>query len=226
MAQRPEQSAAKRLLDALSRPMPADEQLDNLVPDYIDAELAGENAAVRFPEVHAYILSNEEAGEMYTTLLDAEMADRAATLANPAAINTTSVSFKPDLSFLNSQTASQTNLLLKEWRQRVVAFAQQLAQTLQPKRMLHFEDFVEHFFDIRSEYPDALSLKSGGSNVFAAVEGDVPDELRWLEATYQFARLRTTNGDPTQLAQTVANNIGLPKSLHKRFVELISTWTA
>lgn len=220
MTDKRDQEAARRLLDAMGREAPADERLDALIPDYVDAELAGEDAAARFPEVHAYILSNEDAGMLYAALLDAEMADRS---SDPAQHLQSAVAFKPNLSFVGSAVR------LADWQQRIADFAQRAAQLLQPQLQLRFDDFTAFFFDLRAGLPDATSLQAGASNAFAAVGGDVPDELRWLEATYQFDHLRTTAGDTARLREValqVAANAGLPKSLRPRFADLIIDWPA
>jgi hypothetical protein len=209
------------MLDALGRITPANEALDALIPAYIEAELAGENAAARFPDAHAYILSNDEAGALYADLLDAALADRTAAQPAPAA------NFKPDLSFL-SAAPDERNASVA-WQQRIVAFAKHAAQTLLPGRALRFEDFADFFFDIRREVPDGVAFERGVSSAFAAVEGEVPEEIRWLEAAYQFDRLRGTTSDPALLstiARAAAENAGLPRQVRARFVELVLAWPA
>lgn len=220
MADKRDQDAARRLLEALGREAPADERLDALIPEYVDAELAGEDVAARYPQVHAYLLANEEAAALYSALLDAEMADRS---SDPADHPQAASDFKPDLSFLGPAAE------MPAWQQRIVDFAQRVARLLQPQRPLHFEDFAAFFFDIRAGQPDEITLQAGASNAFAAVEGDVPDELRWLEATYQVARLRGASSDAAELnriALRAAANAGLPKPLHARFAEIIAAWPA
>lgn len=220
MTDKRDQDAAKRLLDALGRESPADKRLDALIPNYVDAELAGEDAAARFPQVHDYIFTNEDAGMLYADLLDAAMAERS---SDPASNLQGASAFKPDLSFLESGAR------LSDWQQQIADFAQRAARMLQPQLQLRFDDFIEFFFDIRAGQPNVISLQAGASSAFAAVEGDVPDELRWLEATYQFDRLSSTAGSLARLreiALQAAANAGLPKSLHPRFAELIVDWPA
>lgn len=203
----------RRLLDALrSDQGEVNPDLDALLPDYAQAQLDGMDAAALFPEAHAYVLRSEHAFALCATLLDQGLELESDAPFVAAAAVATDRPFVPDLSFLRPKGPN-----LEE---RVLAITQRIVDVLVPKADLALDLFAEGYFAARARLPARMRLAELPSNAFGAAGGDVPDEIRWLEASYQVLRGRDESPQAplSELALTAANNAGLAASLRPRFV--------
>ncbi len=206
--------AARRLLNFLdsgvSGANTTDEVLDIQIPEYVRAELAGKDVKAIYPDVHAYILSNLSADDLYRHLLDVEQ-----NLIEKSETSKDSL-FKPDLSFLGLKRAeTQTN-----WQAEIVEIAKRITRVIEKKKLL-IDPFVRPFFERRPQLPDRLEIRRGTEHAFAALGSDAPEELRWLEAVYQTRALsvNASQSDLPRIAQEAAVNAGLPKKLRKKFAD-------
>ena len=214
MSKNRDQDAARRLLSSLSDDRGVIESLDNQLPEYVQAELDEKPIHALYPSLHEYILHSEHASVLYASLLELEKAERVGTLVSPPQ------GFKADLSFLDED---KTRSPLTDWRARVVEAAERLANILSPRVSLSFGGVAEAFFSLRPSLPDNIELGEGIATAFGAADGEIPTEVSWLEAAYQFQRVRLVNPahDATRQALDAAQNAGLPRAIHTRFAELI-----
>ncbi len=203
----------RRLLDAIrNEKAEINPDLDAAMPDYAQAQLDGLDAAALFPEVHAYVLRSAHAFGLCAALLDQGLELESDTLLAETPSPVLDTPFVPDLSFLRPKGPS-----LEE---RVLAITQRIVDVLVPKADLALDLFADGYFTSRARFPARMRLAELPSNAFGAAGGDVPDEIRWLEASYQVLRGRdeTPEAPLSELALTAATNAGLAAPLRPRFV--------
>lgn len=202
----------RRLLDAIRNLKgEVNLDLDAALPDYAQAQLDGLDAAALFPEVHAYVLRSAHAFALCAALLDQGLELESDSLLAETASPVLNTPFVPDLSFLRPKGPS-----LEE---RVLAITQRIVDVLVPKADLALDLFADGYFATRARLPARMRLAELPSNAFGAAGGDIPDEIRWLEASYQVLRATDENpqADLGDLALTAATNAGLATALRTRF---------
>lgn len=199
---------ARKINRALSEDVGENESLDMRIADYVRDELAGKPVAVLYPDVHAYIRDSDHASELYAGLM--RMLDEDASAAP-----STSADMSFDLSFL-------TGDLVRIRNARILALARGAVARLRSGAQLFLEDFEEAFLELRPKQGPGMLSDRAGAVEFGAIGGAVDEEIRWLEAAYQFVITleQQPDSNPLDVALRAAANAGLPKALHAGFAEL------
>jgi hypothetical protein len=200
--------AARMLRDSLGDAERMDENLDAQMLDYVLTELAGESVDVLYPEVRRYILSSEHASRLYATLLEMEQAAQSGQPLQPA--------MPPvfDLSFLSGASASSL-------QERVMKLAEHQVSLLRPKAELNLDLFARPFFKARADLVAQLRFQGLQAHAFGALDPNVEEELRWLEAVYEvIVQLDVEpSSDVRQLALRAAGNAGIPPQYRDAFAQ-------
>lgn len=139
------------------------------LPDYIDAELAGEPVAKLFPRVKHHLDRCDSCAQEYAELLDAEWAEQRGALAKPAAMP------RPDLSFLPQPKRTLQEIVLERTRA--------LLPTLAPAHLRELEVIADTFF-ARVQQLGTFELRSNAAQAMGLGKRDTNPALNLLAASY------------------------------------------
>lgn len=196
-------------------PSQTDKSLDERIPDYVLAELTGEDAKLLFPAVHHYILTHPHASQLYTQLLKIEQATLDATLPQP------NRAYTPDLSFLAptwkehfewaTTKVKELNRQLKLDLPNINGVARRMLEKLETKA-------GEWVYTA----PNLMQGPAGAINLSGAIR----EEEQWIGALYNVVRQHRANTHQSveQIAMQVAQQTNLPKKHHILFVKSCVLW--
>ncbi len=220
----------RRLGDALWSER--DEQLSHAacletLPDYIDAELAGETVAKLFSRVKHHLDRCDSCAQEYAELLDAEWAEQRGALTKPAAMP------RPDLSFLPQPKRSLQEIVLERTRA--------LLPTLAPAHLRELEVIADTFF-ARVRQLGTFELRAGAAQAMGLGGRDTNPALKLLAATYAITQNLTRDITRAQFeewlqqarlqqeletrANDAARDIGIERELAARFARAYAEQTA
>ncbi|MBI4674681.1 MAG: hypothetical protein HY741_23805 [Chloroflexi bacterium] len=164
----------QRLGDALWNP--DDEQLSHAacraaLPEFVDAELAGDAVAKLYPAVKHHLDRCDECGREYAELLDTAWAEQRGALVKPRAMP------RPDLSFLPQppSTRSLPEIVL-EWTRR-------LLPTFAPGRERELAVIADTFFT-RVAPLKTFELRAGAVQAMGLGRRETSPALETLAACY------------------------------------------
>ena len=151
------------------------------LPEYVDAEIAGERLTEKFPQVKRHLDSCGNCSEQYAELLGLTLAERVGEIPTPAKIP------EPDLAFLPPLSEPVPVISFSEFvKQKAAAILQAVAPTELPD----LSGIVDSFFK-RIDLLDAGSVFLGGKFAFsrrtAQAMGLGADELTRPVATLAVA---------------------------------------
>jgi len=163
----------RRLGNALwnqtDEPLSHAECLEQL-PEFIDAELAGEAMAKRLPRVKHHLDQCDACSAEYAELLETEWAEQRGALARPTNMP------RPNLDFLPQPIPALSDVVLQ--------LAQQLIAVINPARARELSVIAATFFEQARGLGDDLYLRSSPAPALNLGRGEISDGLKTLAGTY------------------------------------------
>lgn len=205
-----------------------DEQLSHAacleqLPEFIDAELAGEAVAKRLPRVKHHLDCCDTCAQEYAELLDTEWAEQRGALARPSNIP------RPNLSFLPHAKRSLPEVVLERTRA--------LLPSLAPASMRELGVIADTFF-ARVQHMGTFELHHGAAQALGLGQRNANPALTTLAACYaatqtvtreitraqfdDWAQRKTLKQELETRANASARAIGIERDLAARFARAYS----
>ncbi len=147
------------------------QECQNMLPEYVDAEIAGEDLAMKYPQVKQHLDLCDVCSQQYADLLELVDAERTGKI--PVSIRIPN----PDLSFLNVPTFSE---FVKQKAQAVLS-------AIAPDQVPDLESIADTFFR-RIGSSGELSLSASAAQSMGFGLGDLGTPLNTLAVTFAATR--------------------------------------
>ncbi len=177
------------------------EECQGLLPEYVDAEIAGEDIAVKYTQVKRHLDWCDDCSEQYAELLELILSDRAGQISIPASIP------DPDLSFLNTQAPAFPEFV----KQKAIAILTVLASSEVPDLV----SIADTFFRRVESLGGHFSLSAGTSKAMGFGSGESGMPLTTLAVVFSTTRALVDSFSPEQVDALAAQNL-LAKHIEER----------
>ncbi len=175
------------------------EAVQEQLPEYLEAEMAGEPVGKLFPDIKRHLDLCPTCAEEYAALLDLALMERADQLPMPPHIPA------PDLSFLPPLTSAPQAAPAPSLPDYVRDLARKVVASVAPQLERELRGMERAFFRAVQSAQGELrlgSLAAAGGLGFSG--GDAPPSLRYLAATYEVTRWLTTTLSPQDIEAQLA----------------------
>ncbi len=180
------------------------EECRSQLPAFVDAEVGGLSASVRYPEIKRHLDLCAACAAEYQALLELALAEDSGAIVASAAFPT------PDLTFLAPRSI-QTLI------RHTIALARELVTAINPRLAPDLEAAAEGFAERVQALGGAFALRRGAAGALDLGADEAAGALKLLAATYTATRSLTGELSASQIAAQ-AQSGRLPQTLRRHAV--------
>ena len=159
------------LIDAVEGREPSESECEacqDLLPGFVEAEMAGERVSDSFPDVWRHLMVCEDCSALYADLLEITMLEVADELPIPESMPA------PDLSFLTSRAV----------RDKTRAIARTILTRTMPESLGDFDWLIGLIIDRAEALGEGFHIRAN-SQVALAFGGEIPPSVPVIAATFK-----------------------------------------